>query len=109
MISQFFMMSLSNFIQAAMNDVLRHVPADAPVKVTFGSHAPAGQAGEREGYIKVTSPSGFEREILVDDNAVAACNQAEDGRAASQELVDQLAAELRSAVSDALELERTRG
>lgn len=98
MIPSTFNDSASNFGNAAMHAA--SIPWDAPVEMRLGAEGP----GENGAYVEVSSQTGFHRTIPIDDARLAECRQEDDGptaMASCQQLVDDLAAQIRDAVSDA--------
>lgn len=98
MITSPFNTSASNFGNAAMQAA--SIPGDAPVEMRLRAEGP----GENGAYIEVSSQSGFLRRILIDEARLAECRQEDDGPAAMalcQQLVHDLAAQIRTAVDDA--------
>lgn len=99
MIASLFNDSASNFGNAAMRAA--NIPSDAPVDMKLGAEGP----GEGCAYIEISSQTGFLRRILIEDARLAGCRQGSDGPTAMalcQRLVDDLAAQIRTAVSDAM-------
>lgn len=98
MIPSTFNDSASNFGNAAMQAA--NVPWDAPVQMRLGAEGP----GESGAYIEVSSPGGYVRRIPINAERLAKCRQEDDGPTAMrlcQQLVDDLAEEIRTAVGDA--------
>lgn len=96
MIRSLFNDSASNFGNAAMQAA--NIPWDTPVEMRLGAEGP----GENGAYIEVSGQSGFHRTIPIDDASLAECRQSgRSARALSQQLVNDLAAQIRTAVSDA--------
>lgn len=96
MIPSTFNDSASNFGNAAMQAA--SIPGDAPVEVRLGADGP----GENGACIEVSSPGGYIRRIPIDAERLAECRQGgPSARALSQQLVDDLAEEIRSAVGEA--------
>lgn len=99
MISSVFNNSASNFGNAAMQAA--SVPWDAPVEMRLGAEGP----GETRAFIEVSSPLGFMKRIPIDEARLAECRQENDGPTAMalcQQFVDDLSAQIRTAVRDAL-------
>ncbi|OIU87701.1 hypothetical protein [Microbacterium sp. AR7-10] len=99
MISSLFNTSASNFGNAAMQAA--SVPWDAPVEMRLGAEGP----GETGAFIEVSSPLGFMKRIPIDEARLAECRQENNGPTAMalcQQFVDDLSAQIRTAVRDAL-------
>lgn len=102
MISSVFNNSASNFGNAAMRAA--RVPLDAPVEMRLGAEGP----GEIGAFIEVSSPRGFVKRIPIDEARLAECRQQNDGPTVMtlcQQFVDDLSAQIKSAVRDASEHE----
>lgn len=103
MISSPFNDSASSFGNAAMQAA--SVPWDAPVEMRMGAEGP----GETGAFIEVSSARRFLKRIPIDEARLAECRQQNDGvtaMALSQQFVDDLSAQIKTAVRDALEHER---
>lgn len=99
MISSLFNTSASNFGNAAMQAA--SVPWDTPVDMRLGAEGP----GETGAYIEVSSPRGFVKRIPIDEARLAECRQENDGPTAMvlcQQFVDDLSAQIKTAIRDAL-------
>lgn len=89
--------SASNFGNAAMQAA--NIPWDTPVEMRLGAERPS-EAGAN---IEVSSHGGFVRRIPIDEARLAECRQQNDGpttMALYQQLVDDLAAQIKTAVRD---------
>lgn len=98
-ISSPFNTGASNVGNAAMQAA--NVPWDAPVEVRLGADGP----GETGAYIEVGAPPGFVRRIPIDEKRLTKCRQEQDGPAGialCQQLVDDLAARIRTVVKEAV-------
>lgn len=98
MITSPFNTSASNIGNAAMQAA--SIPWDAPVEMRLGAEGP----GENDAYVEVSSHGGYVRRISIDNARLAECRQEDDGPTAMglcQQLVDDLAAQIRTAVCDA--------
>lgn len=103
MISSRFNDSASNFGNAAMQAA--NIPWDAAVEMRLGAEGP----GETSAYIEVSNPRGFLKRIPIDEARLAECRQQHDGATAmalSQQFVDDLSAQIKTAARDALEHEQ---
>ena len=101
MISELFTMNSSNFGNAAMDAASRPIPLDDQVEMKLAAHGPSP---EEDAYIEVRSPSGFACDIHIDPVRMEACRLVEGyegNRTACQQLVDELAAQIRAAVLEA--------
>ncbi|MGO2746208.1 hypothetical protein [Microbacterium sp.] len=99
MISSPFNDSASSFGNAAMQAA--SIPWDAPVEMWLGAEGP----GETGAFIEVSSPRGFLKRIPIEEARLAECRQQNDGpttMALCQQLVDDLSAQVKTAVRDAL-------
>ncbi|MEU3307990.1 hypothetical protein [Nocardiopsis sp. NPDC006832] len=99
MISSPFNTSASNFGNAAMQT--SDVPWDTPVKMRLGADGP----GETGAYIEVSTTRGFAKRIPIDEARLSECRQEQDGAAGialCQQLVDDLAARIKTAVAEAV-------
>lgn len=97
MIGEMFTINRDNIVRAAIAEVTNELTSDAPVEVTARSHENGIDA-----LIAVNGTESDVYEIVVRESAIADCLQNEDGRAAAQDLVDQLAAEIRQCVDEVL-------
>ncbi|WP_431794916.1 hypothetical protein [Micrococcus luteus] len=98
MIHSLFNTSTSNFGNAAMQAA--NIPSDTPVEMRLGAEGP----GEHGAYIEVSGQSGFHRTTPIDDARLTGCRQEDDGPTSMvlcQQLVDDLATQIRTAVDDA--------
>ncbi|MGO2061403.1 MAG: hypothetical protein ACTH2M_00075 [Microbacteriaceae bacterium] len=96
MIPSNFNDSASNFGNAAMQAA--NIPWDTPVQVRLGAEGP----GENGAHIEVSNETGFHRTIPIEDGRLAECRQSgPSARALSQQLVDDLAKEIKAAVGEA--------
>lgn len=98
-ISSPFNTSASNVGNAAMQAA--NIPWNASVEMRLGADGP----GEKGAYIEVGAPPGFLRRIPIDDGRLDASRQGDGTRAMAlcQQLVDDLAAQIRTAVKEALQ------
>lgn len=99
MIGELFTINLDNVVRAAMADVMKDVKSDAPVEITARRHDNGADALI---LITGTSTDSDAYEIVVVESTIAECLQDEDIRDAAQDLVDQLAAEIRRSVDEVL-------
>lgn len=97
MIGELFTINRDNIVRAAIAEVTKDLKWDAPVEVTARSHENGVDA-----LILVTGRGSDAFEIVVRESTIADCLQAEDITAAAQDLVDQLAAEIRHFVDKVL-------
>jgi len=97
MIGDLFTVNLDNVIRAAMAEVMKDLTPNDAVEVTARLHENGTDA-----LILVTGTSGDAREIVVTESTIIDCLNEEDLRTAAQALVNQLAAEVRRFVNDAL-------
>lgn len=99
MIGELFTINLDNVIRAAMADVMKELKWDAPVEITARRHDNGTDA-----LILVTGTDSDSDalEIVVRESTIAECLQGEEIRDAAQDLVDQLAAEIRQFVDEVL-------
>lgn len=95
MITSPFNTSASNFGNAALQAA--NIPWDAPVDMRLGAEGPS----ETGAYIEVSNPHGFLKRIPIDEARLAECRQ-EEALALCQRFVDDLSAEIRTAVREAL-------
>ncbi|MDN3445797.1 hypothetical protein [Microbacterium sp. APC 3901] len=98
MIGELFTINRDNIVRAAIAEVTKDLASDAPVEATARPHENGIDAS-----ILVTSSDGDAYEIVVRESTIADCLQDEDSRAVAQDLVDQLAAEIRHFVDEVLE------
>lgn len=99
MISSPFNDSASSFGNAAMQSA--SIPWDAPVDMRLGAAGP----GETGAFIEVTGPSGSLKRIPIDDARLAECRQENNGPTAlalCQQFVDDLSAQIKAVVGEAL-------
>ncbi|SDS58105.1 hypothetical protein SAMN04489860_1868 [Paraoerskovia marina] len=99
MISSVFNTSASNFGNAAMQAA--QIPWNAPVEMRLGAQGPS----ENGAYIEVSSQDGYLERIPIDDGRLNECRQEGSGPTAMalcQQMVDELAARIRTAVEEAL-------
>lgn len=102
MISSPFNDSASSFGNAAMQAA--SIAWDAPVEMRLGAEGP----GESGAFIEVSSPRGFLKRIPIEEARLAECRRQHDGpttMALCQQLVDDLSAQVKTAVRDASEQE----
>src|SRR5699024_2459445 len=93
-----FNMSASNVGNAAMQAA--NVPWDTPVEMRLGADGP----GEIGAYVEVSTPRGFATRIPIDEGRLSGCRHEEGGAAGialCQRLVDDLAAQIRTAATEA--------
>lgn len=98
-ISSPFNTSASNFGNAAMQTA--GIPWDTPVEMRLGADGP----GETGAYIEVSTTRGFATQIPIDEGRLSECRHEEGGPAGialCQRLVDDLAAQIRTAVKEAV-------
>ena len=98
-ISSLFDTSASNVDNAAMQAA--NVPWDTPVEIRLGADGP----GEIGAYVEVSDPCGFATRIPIDEGRLSECRHEEGGPvgiALCQRLVDDLAAQIRTAVKEAV-------
>ena len=97
MIGELFTINRDNIVRAAIAEVTKELTSEAPVEVTARSHE-----NKIDALIVVAGPDGEAYEIVVRESTIADCLQEEDSRAVAQDLVDQLAAEIRQFVDEVL-------
>lgn len=97
MIGELFTINRDNIVRAAIAEVTKDLTSDAPVEVTARSHENGIDA-----LIVVSGTEGDASEIVVRESTIADCLQDEDSRAAVQQLMQQLAAEIRQFVDEVL-------
>lgn len=93
-----FTISAINVARAAVRQVEREIPIDAPVDIQVGSRRRDGSA---QLYVEVSSHAGETSQIDVDDAAVETCLAERDYDAARRmvsDLVERLAGEIKAAV-----------
>lgn len=98
-ISNPFNTSASNVGNAAMQ--ASGVPWDAPVEMRLGADGP----GEIGAYIEISTTRGFSQRIPIDEARLSECRHEEGGPAGialCQQLVDDLAARIRTVVKEAV-------
>lgn len=95
MISSPFNTSASNLGNAAMRTA--NIPWDTPVDMRLRAEGP-GQTGA---YIEVSGPRGFLKKVPLDEARLAECRQ-EDALALCQQFIDDLSAQIRTTVGEAL-------
>lgn len=99
MISSVFNTSASNFGNAAMQAA--QIPWNAPVEMRLGAQGPS----ENGAYIEVSSQDGYLERIPIENGRLNECRQEDDGPTAMtqcQQLVDDLTAQIRTSVEEAL-------
>ena len=99
MIGELFTINLDNVVRAAMADVMKDVKWDAPVAITARPHDTGIDALI---LVTGTGPASDAYEIVVRESMIADCLRDEDIRVAAQDLVGQLAAEIRGFVDEVL-------
>lgn len=97
MIGPLFTINRDNIVRTAIAKVTKDLTSDAPVEVTARPHENGIDA-----LILVTSSDGDAYEIVVRESTIAGCLQDADSRGVAQDLVDQLAAEIRHFVDEVL-------
>lgn len=97
MISELFTVNRDNVVRAAIADVTKDLSPDDPVEVTGRPHENGIDA-----LILVAGGNGQGREIVFRESAIADCLQQVDIRVAAQDLIEQLAGELRHSVDEVL-------
>jgi len=98
MISSLFNTSASNFGNAALQAA--HIPWDAPVEIRLGADGP----GETSAFIEVSNHRRFLKRIPIDEARLTECRQENDGpttMALCQQFVDDLSAQIKTAVGQA--------
>jgi hypothetical protein len=93
MIGPLFTINRDNVARAAIADVTKGLSPDDPVEVTARPHENGIDA-----LILVAGSNGHGREIVFRESAIADCLQQVDVRVAAQDLIDQLAGEVRRSV-----------
>jgi len=99
MISSTFNTSASNFGNAAMQTA--GIPWDTPVEMRLGADGP----GETGAYIEVSTTHGFAKRIPIDEARLSECREEQEGPAGitlCQQVVDDLVAQIRTAVKEAV-------
>lgn len=100
MIGLLFTINRDNIVRAAIAEVTNELAWDAPVEVTARSHENGIDA-----LIVVVGTDGTDDEayeIVVRESTIADCLQGDDSRAVAQQLINQLAAEIRQFVDEVL-------
>lgn len=97
MIGELFTINRDNIVRAAMAEVTKDLTPSDPVEVAALPHE-----NNVDALILVTGSDGDAFEIVVRESTIADCRPDEDVRAAAQDLVDQLAAEIRQLVDEVL-------
>jgi len=97
MIGELFTINRDNIVRAAIAEVTNELAWDAPVEVTARSHE-----NKVDALIAVSGTGGEAYEIVVRESTITDCLQGEDSRAVAQQLVNQLAAEIRQFVDEVL-------
>lgn len=97
MIGELFTINRDNIVRAAITEVTKDLAWDAPVEVTARLHD-----NEVDALILVAGSDGHGLEIVVKESTISDWLQDDDSRAVAQDLVDQLAAEIRRAVDEVL-------
>lgn len=97
MIGPTFTINRDNVVRAAIADVTKDHSPDSPVEVAARPHENGIDA-----LILIASGSGRDHAIVLQERAIADCLQQHDIRVAAQDLIDQLAGEIRRAVNEAL-------
>jgi hypothetical protein len=97
MIGPLFTINRDNVVRAAIAEVTKELTSDAPVEVTARSHENGIDA-----LIAVSGTDGEAYEIVIRESTIADCLQGKDSRAVAQQLVNQLAAEIRQFVDEVL-------
>lgn len=98
MIGPLFTINRDNIVRAAIAEVAKDLTPEDPVEITARAHENGIDA-----WILVTSSDGDAYELVVKESTIADCLQDEDRKAVAQDLVDQLAAEIRRFVDEILE------
>lgn len=97
MIGELFTINRDNIVRAAIAEVTKDLTSDAQVEVTARLYENGIDA-----LILVTGTDGDAYEIVVKESTISDCLQDDDSRAVAQDLVDQLAAEIRRAIDEVL-------
>ena len=97
MIGPLFAINLDNVVRAAIAEVMKDLKWDAPVEITARTQEHGIAA-----LIPVAGTSGDAHEMVVRESSIADCLSSEDDRAAAQDLVSQLATEIRRLVDATL-------
>ena len=97
MIGPLFTINRDNIVRTAIAEVTKDLTSDAPVEVTARPHENGIDA-----LILVSGTEGDAYEIVVRESTIVDCLQNEDSRAVAQDLVQQLAAEIRHFVDEVL-------
>lgn len=97
MIGELFTINKDNIVRAAIAVVTKDLLPSDPVEVAARPHEK-----DVDALILVTGSEGKTFKIAVHESTIADCLQEEDTRASAQELVDQLATEIRHFVDEVL-------
>lgn len=97
MIGELFTINRDNIVRAAITEVTKDLTPRDPVEVSARPHENGVDA-----LIQVAGSDGDAFEIVVRESTIADCLQDEDIKAAAQDLVDRLAAEIRQLVDEVL-------
>ncbi len=97
MIGPLFTINRNNIVRAAIAEVTKDLTSDTSVEVTARPHENGIDA-----LILVNGTEGGAYEIVVRESTIADCLQDENSRAVAQDLVNQLAAEIRQFVDTVL-------